>query len=377
MLKRLLLPTLAALVLAPAAHAQPRKREGFEVAIDNALDYLAKAQTADGSWTSGGGFGRMPGGGNRDPAVSALCVMAFLSAGHVPGEGKYGPVIEKGVRYVCEQQQRNGVLSAQNWGMTVMYSHGICTLMLAEVIGLMPDRREAAILRKRLEAAVKLIRYAQAKFGQQKGGWRYSIEPNDADLSVTAWQIMALRAAKNVGCDVPPDIIDAAVEYVDGSRDKASGGYRYTRFGAVTVPCTAAGILSLELCGKEYHGSEASKNAAAFIADQLAPLVAPKQRRLADYRRQHHFFYGVYYTSQAMFQIGGEYWKWYREYLHWLLLSPEAHAQHESGYWQGVSGDDRNAGVNYSTAMAVLALTVEYRFLPIYQRGEEPEERGK
>jgi len=28
-------------------------------------------------------------------------------------------------------------------------------------------------------------------------------------------------------------------------------------------------------------------------------------------------------------------------------------------------------------AMAVLALTVEYRFLPIYQRGEEAEERGK
>jgi hypothetical protein len=376
MLKRVFLPTLAALALAPTAHAQARKREGFEVAIDNALEYLAKAQNADGSWSSGGGFGRMAGGGNRDPAVSALCVMAFLSAGHVPGEGKYGPVVEKGVRYVCEQQQRNGVFSAQNFGMTVMYSHGICTLMLAEVIGLMPDRREAAILRKRLEAAIKLIRYAQGKFGQHKGGWRYSIEPTDADLSVTAWQIMALRAAKNVGCDVPPDIIDSAVDYVKASRDPASGGYRYTRFGAVTVPCTAAGILSLELCGKEYHGSAESTNAANFIARQLAPGDGAN-RRLADFSRHNHFFYGVYYTSQAMFQIGGEYWKWYRKYLHWLLTSPEAHAQHESGYWLGVSGDDRNAGVNYSTAMAVLALTVEYRFLPIYQRGEEPEERGK
>ena len=28
--------------------------------------------------------------------------------------------------------------------MTAMYSHGICTLMVAEVIGLMPDRAEAA-----------------------------------------------------------------------------------------------------------------------------------------------------------------------------------------------------------------------------------------
>ena len=37
--------------------------------------------------------------------------MAFLSAGHVPGEGKYGSPIEKGIRYVCGQQQSNGVFA--------------------------------------------------------------------------------------------------------------------------------------------------------------------------------------------------------------------------------------------------------------------------
>src|SRR5204862_144561 len=40
-------------------------------------------------------------------------------------------------------------------------------------------------------------------------------------------------------------------------------------------------------------------------------------------------------------------------------------------------GEARMVGPNYTTAMAVLALTVEYRFLPIYQRGEEPESEGK
>ena len=58
------------------------------------------------------------------------------------------------------------------------------------------------------------------------------------------------------------------------------------------------------------------------------------------------------------------------------MLNPEAHAQEAGGFWNGVSGDDHNAGTNYCTAMAVLALTVEYRFLPIYQRGEEAEERA-
>jgi hypothetical protein len=370
MCKRLLASTLAVLVLAPAARAQPRKREAFEVGIDNALEYLVKSQAPDGSWPSGRGFRGMPGGG-QDPAVSALCVMAFLSAGHVPGEGKYGPVIEKGVRWVCDQQLQNGVLAGQNSGMTVMYSHGISTLMLAEVIGLMPDRREAAVLRKRLEAAVKLIRYAQARGGPTKGGWRYSVEPRDADLSVTAWQVMALRAAKNVGCDVPAETIENAVKYVKDSRD-ASGGFRYTRSGAVTLPCTAAGILSLELAGKEFHGSDESLASADYILGQLHQAARRGDRHFVG---QNHFFYGVYYTAQAMFQVGGARWKDYREYLHWLLLHSAAHPQHESGFWTGVSGDDHNAGVNYCTAMAVLSLTVEYRFLPIYQRGEEPEER--
>ena len=366
------LAAVALLLLAVPGRADAPKREAFEVAIDNALAYLAGAQNEDGSWTSGAFGGR--GGGARDPAVSALCVMAYLSAGHVPGEGKYGDRILKGIRYVCSQQQRNGVFAGQQFGMTVMYSHGICTLMVAEVIGLMPDRREAAGLRERLVAAVNLIRSAQSL---QKGerGWRYTIQPRDADMSVTAWQIMALRAAKNVGCDIPSNVIDDAVEYVKNSRHPQTGGYRYTRHGNVTLAVTGASILSLELTTKEYHGSKESLNAAGYIVDQLVNRGGAGRGRAA--LQFPHFFYGVYYTSQAMFQIGGKYWEWYRDYLHWLLLSPEAHPQRPGGHWDGVSGDDQMAGVNYSTAMAVLALTVEYRFLPIYQRGEEPEEREK
>ncbi len=370
-----LIPLWIVLALAWPASASAPKRETFEIAIDNAMQYLANAQNPDGSWNSGNSFRGGFGGGGRDPAISALCVMAFLSAGHVPGEGRYGPVIEKGVRFVASQQQSNGVFAAQQFGMSVMYSHGICTLMVAEVVGLMPDRAEAAKLRKQLEYGVRLIKAAQSHRGQNIGGWRYQITPGDADMSVTAWQVMALRAAKNVGCDVPATIIDQAVDYVKRSQDRnTTWGFRYTPYGRVTLACTGAGILSLELCRKEFHGSEESTNAAKFLANQLANDA----NRDGDghYRRQQHFFYGVYYMSQAMFQVGGNYWKWYREYLHWLLLHPNANRQAPGGFWNGVSGDDQMAGVNYCTAMAVLALTVEYRFLPIYQRGDEPEERG-
>jgi hypothetical protein len=69
-----------------------------------------------------------------------------------------------------------------------------------------------------------------------------------------------------------------------------------------------------------------------------------------------------------MFQLGGNYWDGYRAKLHDALLT----SQRGDGSWMGSDGEARRVGPNYTTAMGVLALTVEYRFLPIYQRGEEP-----
>ena len=84
--------------------------------------------------------------------------------------------------------------------------------------------------------------------------------------------------------------------------------------------------------------------------------------------RQLYCFYGLYYCSQAMFQLGNAFWTLYRPRLHRFLLPNQS----QSGAWIAPDNTSAAYGRNYTTAMAVLALTVEYRFLPIYQRGEEP-----
>ena len=43
-------------------------------------------------------------------------------------------------------------------------------------------------------------------------------------------------------------------------------------------------------------------------------------------------------------------------------------SQNVDGSWSANFGSERNMGKNYCTSMAVLALAVEYQFLPIYQR---------
>ena len=324
----------------------PARRDArqADAAIKKALEYLKTHQQADGAWVSGG-FGPAT-------SVTSLAVMAFLAAGHVPGEpGPYRESIEKGIRYVLAHQQSNGLLVAQT-SHGPMYCHGISTLMLAEVAGMTPDRELSVRVQTALGRAVKLILAAQnvPKSGDQAGGWRYQAHSNDSDISVTGWQLMALRAAKAAGCEVPSSSIDRAIAYLKRCAVKQGGGFGYQPGGGPNNARTGTGILALEICGE--HLTPEAVAGAEYL------LKHPPQWSAQ------YFFYEVYYCPIAMFQMGDKYYLPYQSKLTALLLEH----QQADGSWLSDDGNDRNGGRNYCTAMAVLALSVEYRYLPIYQR---------
>src|SRR5438477_255686 len=63
--------------------------------------------------------------------------------------------------------------------------------------------------------AAKLILDAQkVPQGPHAGGWRYQANSADADISVTGWQLMALRGAANCGAAVPKEVLDKGVAYI-------------------------------------------------------------------------------------------------------------------------------------------------------------------
>ncbi len=134
-------------------------------------------------------------------AICGLCGMAFMSGGSTPGRGPYGHRVEQAVDYLLANAQPSGfIVEPTPTTHGPMYSHGFATLFLAECYG-MSKRTE---LRDKLGLAVKLIVNSQNK----EGGWRYYPKKDDADISVTVCQVMALRAAHNAGIHVPKETID-------------------------------------------------------------------------------------------------------------------------------------------------------------------------
>jgi hypothetical protein len=335
----------------PTAQAQPIPGDSAspanpraDAAVKRALEFLKRTQKDDGGWESGH-YGEMT-------SVTSLAVMAFLASGHVPGQpGPYRDAVERGVRYVLKHQKDNGLL-VSNTSHGPMYCHGISTLMVAEVIGMTLDDALAGEARAALSRAVDLILKAQAvqKNKDNTGGWRYQPNSVDSDISVTGWQVMALRAAKSTGCAVPAEAIDSAVAYLKLCAVKREGGFSYQPRAGPNNPRTGTGTLALEICGE--HLTPEALAGAEYLLKHPPRWSSP------------YFFYEVYYAPQALFQVGDRYFRPYYSALVPILLDH----QDPDGSWLSGDGNDRAGGRTYCTAMAALALAVEYRYLPIYQR---------
>jgi len=335
--------------------------ERLDASVDRGLDYLITQQSPDGS------FKTLDVG---QPGVTSLCVLAFLSRGHVPGQGPYGDELNRAIDYVLSTQQENGLLYglaiSGKWerfdgSHTAIYNHAIAGLMLSEVYG-MTDTSQQQRLRSAIEKALQFTRELQSRPKRRatdKGGWRY-LRPwleNDSDLSITSWQLMFLRSARNAEFDVPEQYIDEAMDYVRSCFDEQQSAFLYAdKERYVSGGVVGGGILSLSLGGE--HNTPIARRAGDWILSQRQRAYnGPAPGKLDRYH------YSTYYCSQAMFQLGGDYWaRFYPPMLDTLLENQRA-----DGSWEPEAINDGPYGSAYTTALAILALTPPYQLLPIYQ----------
>lgn len=318
-------------------------------AIDRGLAYLARSQNADYSFGTNLYMGNV--------AVTSLAGLAFMAGGHQPGRGKYGHVVASAVDFVLNQERKDrpGYLHNLHRNPTPhgpMYGHGFGTLFLAEVYGMVHHRRLRDKLRGTLERAVDLIIRSQ----NIEGGWRYQPEPKDADISVTICQIMALRAARNLGFSVPRSVADNCIRYVKNCQVASDGGFRYmAQGGGAAFARTAAGVCAL-YCAGLYKGREIDMG-LRYLQNRK-----PGASFLEREPHQMHYFYGHYYAVQAMWTAGGDYWSgWYPAIRDELVRPPHPRLRPDGSWFDQLCH-------HYGTAMACIILQVPNNYLSILQK---------
>jgi hypothetical protein len=335
----------------PAAFAQdapllPRAEfdESARAAVDRGLAWLASRQNPNGSWTNRVGYKLYEdyyGEENESVDVTAIACMALVSGGHVPGRGKYGRAVDRGVNWLLSKvRDEDGYITHAG---SRMYSHAFATLFLAEIYGMTKNPE----IKPKLKRAVDLIVNSQ----NREGGWRYQPTPVDADLSVTVSTLQALRAARNVGVSVPHDTIHKATKYVADCWTPRGFCYQSARaFGVndtrVSFALTACGAVSMFSAG--FYDTRETRGAVRVLPQWKHTLIP----------RKLHYYYGHYYAAQAMYLAGGEHWAAYYPAVKDEILR----MQYEDGHWE----DD--VGKTYATAMALVILQIPCEQLPIFQK---------
>jgi len=301
-------------------------------AIDRGIEHIAAIQSDRGD------FRTPQWGGNV--ALCGLAGLAWLSLGLRPGlSGQAEPLLAT-YRYLKGCCREDGMVinpSASSHGP--MYGHGFATLFLAEVHGSSPQVQ----VRLELERAVELILRSQ----NQHGGWRYDPLPDQADVSVTVCQLMALRAARNAGVYVPASTVERGVSYLLACQNR-DGGFRYQPDSAPNsrFPLSAAAVVALFNAGEDYPELSA---AIDYLKRQFAVRLRPDGSP--------YYLYAHYYSVQAFRHIGGPLWRQAYTDLRDVLLEQ----QRGDGSWF------EHPCSLYATAMACLILNMPRSVLPIFQ----------
>jgi hypothetical protein len=379
-MRRLACVFVALLLLPAAAFAQlegdvlnEEQRVALDSSVEKGLAWLASQQQPDGS------FPTMPHG---QPGVTSLCAMAFLAHGHLPGEGPYGEPLERALKFTIECQKPSGLVALvapggkelvravdHDIGNSAAYNHPISALMLSEAYA-MSGGSQADELSRAIEQALKVTLTMQdwpKSRSVDEGGWRYLDFHNDgieSDLSVTGWQLMFLRSAKNAGFDVPDEPITAAVDYVKNCFSDKYGTFGYTAQGRqLSRGMAGAGILALAHAGK--HNSRQATAAGEWLLRYSFDEYNRELQFGQGIESKDRYHYALFNCCQGMYQLGGRYWAEFFPGTAQTLINH----QRPDGSWPPDSrGSDTPFGSSYTTSLVLLSLGAPNQLLPIFQR---------
>jgi hypothetical protein len=298
--------------------------------------------------------------------------LAFLAAGQLPARGPYGETVDRALRFVVASAKPSGLLNIAA-PQKDMYNHGLATFVLGQAHGMTNDPR----MGKTLDRALKLIYNTQC----EDGGWDYRArrQARGHDLSLAVMQAKAIRSAVDSGLEVPPEVVQMAIQSVrehykaqngakPGDPRAMEGPGQFTYDGHRGTPAmNAAGVVCLQEFG-QYDDWRIEKNLDRIRAE-IKKLGEPREGS----GRVPFDAYTLYYMGQAIYQAGDPAWREcypiLRDHLVRAQVRDPGNARTD-GRWganKWVGGRD---GDLYGTSVACFILAMPNRYLPILQEGK-------
>ena len=323
------------------AMAQNGMKPKSEQAVLRGLAWLAEHQNEDGSW-----------GEDNKGAMTGFGVLCFLGHGELQDSPQFGPTVGKALTWIFENGTANeGRLHmAKAFTAQGPYEHAICAYALGEYYTMTKDKRVVKLLTQAIAHIIE---------GQGPGGgWMYAYDKSGDDLSVSGWQIQALKAA-HLGQLPNPEVDKAltkAIAYIERVRGP-KGGYGYQNAGD-DYSLTGVGIL----CQLFWKGERGNlRQGMTWLLEQT------EKSKPVKYKERSGDLYAWYYHTQACLMFGGEAWtKWNAWFQDEVcdVQNPDGSWPIPGGNSPGPQGADTLTGAVYRTSLCVLMLEVFYRYMP-------------
>lgn len=331
---------------------------GSEAAVERGLLWIIQHQRADGSWRLNhnvdqcNGQCRNEGRIESPTAATGLALMALLGAGYTHQAGPYQHEVRDGLAFLIGEMRKDGNLALQSGGKAGMYSQAIATIALSEAYAMTED----PALARPVELAQKFICKAQNEYNYS---WGYS-PGQPGDITITGWQIAALKSCKMAGVKVDPVVWRNAAAFIN-STTNTTGLFGYKRppekmrrgnkreYNLATT--TAIGVLN-----QMYMGARVDSDSF----DQATAYLFETGVSKSD-------VYFNFYATQVFRHRGGQQWKqWNPQVRDFLIDTQDQSSTHARGSWFFPDKHAQAGGRLYTTAMAVMTLEVYYRYLPLY-----------
>lgn len=392
-----------------------------EDAVERGLEWLARHQLPDGGWAfdltakdSSGHAGSCKCSNSTSTsggtsyvrklhpsrmAATAIAILPFLGSGYTHTEsGPYQKTVASGLRYLEYHAitKEDGVDFRDGFADDgASYVQALAVLACCEAYEMTKDEN----LKPLAEGGLLFIENSQLR----DGGWRYASvgdsmfhDTVDGDLSVSGWQMLALKSGISAGFAVPVSVAYRFGNFLDLVKDDAGRSYRYQPKTKEDVSkrwgTTAVGVLMREYLGEEPGDNPQKKNDLDRGADQITKWISLADSHWQDVRKEAqsgrvknrkvvyvkdgrliYNLYFAYYAALALRHYGGKNWEDSFPKLRDMLVGSQTRSaalsldQCEDGSWLFYDPYMNDGGRLLNTSLAILILETPYRYLPMYR----------